>query len=555
MTETRLRPPSDVMAIAALGAIKPHRLSFARLLVRRMTEERWRITLAECAIDADGVGKMLYDIDANGYRLHFAIRSDDVPEALRTGRLSESRFDGMGILCHGPLDWNRLDEEMQQIQKRSGGRGSHQSLGWTLCSRSSRSFNHVVDALTTGLQPNLETLINGAPYLFRNNGYYGNGRHGTRPWTSLPADHPLAEPYFPEMLSLYMLRQYGYDLVERMAQHRSPRAVALDPSLKRYLGVGNATGQGMSTFLTKWPQWIHGWNVLRETAFARTASLSPTQDDVRRTTELLDRVRLTYVLDRRGDDGVFPPPEQLADGIATLISHLALETPSAWSSSIRWAEAELHPEVVNLFRGALTEVHTEVVDVLAEQYKPLMAAPREVSPATTIGELRAQIDEYDWIWPLSDQPGFHQHFFYRSEEHGEQRVGERSIDHGAQNETFTGVVELLRSLAKATRDRHDDETIARFLIDAPEQRFAVERVLSLADLSYSEVRADITGSDWTPGQAGRFVLATFGMEMTRAHTDRWVQGIFFQGAPVPDEIATGVDLDWIYPHPPTPVPS
>ncbi|MFT7474233.1 MAG: hypothetical protein ACI81L_001158 [Verrucomicrobiales bacterium] len=555
MTEPPLRPPSVVMPIAALGAIKPHRLSFARLLVRRMTEDRWSITLAECDVDGDGVGQMVYLIEADGYQLYFAIRSDNVPEELRTGRLSESRFDGMGILCHGPLDWEQLDEEMQQIQRRSGGRGSHRSLGWTLCSRSSRSFDHVVDALSRGAQPSVEALIEGAPYLVRNNGYYGNGRHGTRPWASLPGDHPLAQPYFPEMFSLYMWRQYGYDLVEQMARQRSPDAVALEPGLKRYLGVGNATGQGMSTFLTKWPHWIHGWNSIRETAFARTAAIRPARDDLRRTVELLDRVRVTYELDRRGDDGVFPPSDVLAAGIATLISYLSDKSPFVWSEAIDWSETQLHDEVVNVFRGVLTEVYAEMVDDLAEGYKPLMSMPRAISPATTIAELRAELDEYDWIWPLSGEPGFHKRFFYRSEEHGEQRVGERSIDEGAQNETFTGVVELLRSLSYTARDRDERETIARFLIDAPEQRFAVERVMSLRDFPYAEVRADITASDWTPGQASRFVLATFGMEMTRAHTDRWVQGVFLQGAPLPIELADGVDRDWLYPHPPIPVPS
>ena len=114
--EVELRGPSEVMSIAALGAVKPHRLSFSRRLIRRMTEQGWEISLSLCDVDEHGVGRMVYDIDANGHLLHFVIRSDNVPEELRTGRLSEARFDGMGILCHGPLDWGRLDREMQQIQ-------------------------------------------------------------------------------------------------------------------------------------------------------------------------------------------------------------------------------------------------------------------------------------------------------------------------------------------------------------------------------------------------------------------------------------------------------
>ena len=112
------RSADDVMAIAALGAVKPHRLSFARILVRTMVAERWELRLVEMDVDRDGVGRVVYSLDARGHRLHFVIRSDDVPEELRTGRLSESRFDGMGILLDGPLDAERLVSQYESQRLR-----------------------------------------------------------------------------------------------------------------------------------------------------------------------------------------------------------------------------------------------------------------------------------------------------------------------------------------------------------------------------------------------------------------------------------------------------
>ncbi|NCG23400.1 MAG: hypothetical protein GWP47_04625 [Actinobacteria bacterium] len=399
----------------------------------------------------------------------------------------------------------------------------------------------------------MEPLVGGASYLLRNNGYYGNGRHGTRPWTSLPPEHPLAEPYFPEMLALYLWRQYGHDLVDAMARKRNVGAVALDASIKRYLGVGNATGQGMSTFLPKWPYWVDAWNSIRETAFARVAATKPSEEDVDRCRLLLQRARNAYAIDQLELDSVFVEPHLLAGELTKLLEHLDPGKGTAWASPLAWADEHLHIEAASLFRSVLTEVHASLVDDLGGRYLVEMARRYEAGPAATIADLRKQLRSYGWVQPLVDADGFHEKFCYRSEEHGEQRVGDRAVDAGTEYETFAGVVALITSLVHAIEGRPDGELVARFLVDHANQRFAVERVLSLIDVPYAEVRADMTNSGWTAAEAGRFVLATFGMEMARVSSDRWVQGVFFQGAPLSDELATKADeQDWIYPSTPAP---
>ncbi len=542
------------MSIEALGATKPHRLSFARLLVRRMQAERWKITLRVIDVNDQGVGRLVYDIEANEYLLHFVIRSDDVPEELRTGRLSESRFDGMAILCHGPLDWERIDAEMREIQKRSAGRGSHQSLGWTLCSRSSRSFAHVVDQLAAGQQPDIDVLLDGASYLLRNNGYYGNGRHGTRPWASLPDDHPLAQPYFPEMISLYLLRQFGFDLVEEIARQRSDDAVLIDDDIKRFLGIGNATGQGMSTFPPKWPHWMQCWNDVRETAFATVLDIAPNADDLRRAHVLLERAEQQYARESSDEGGMFVGASRLADDLAQMT-----DAVTSFGEGKRWrdfhsAVGGAHPEALSVLRSVLTEVHGKEVDHLAERYRDEMGTNHDTLPHMTVESLLAIIaTNYGWVDEVIDVEGFHDRFFYRSAEHGEQRVGERFVDEGVANETFTAVAHAVNNLRATLQSRTPTETIARFLIDHPEQRYIAERVQATQHSPYAEIRTDISGANWTAANAGRFVLATFGMDMARARTPRWVHGIFFHGAPLPSDLTSATDIDWLYP--PVPVRS
>jgi len=52
------------------------------------------------------------------------------------------------------------------------------------------------------------------------------------------------------MLTIYLIRCFTHDLVEHVARHRGGGTFApLDRRLKRYIGIGNATGLGMAPFL------------------------------------------------------------------------------------------------------------------------------------------------------------------------------------------------------------------------------------------------------------------------------------------------------------------
>ena len=303
-----MRPPAELMNIDQLASVKPYRLSFARTLIQRMTTERWRIQPKTIQVDADGIGTATYQIVAGGYEMTFAAFSDDVTDQNRSGRLSEQRFDGMGFLCHGEVTTERLRAEHESLRLRSRGRTTWETIGWTLATRSRRSFEEVVGLLAAGVQPDQDGVASSGDYLFRTNGYYGNGRHGTRMWQSLPADHPLSHPYHPEMFALYLWRQFGFDLVDEMARIRSSRAVQLDAGYKRTIGIGNSTGQGISTFLTKWPGWMHAWTSLRETAVVRSANAPASNADIAKVRALLRRA-VSYMAHRDGSEDPYSCPD------------------------------------------------------------------------------------------------------------------------------------------------------------------------------------------------------------------------------------------------------
>ncbi len=541
-----MRPAAELMNMDQLASTKPYRLSFARTLIQRMTTERWSIQLKTIQVDANGIGTATYRIVAAGHQMTFAVFSDDVPDQNRSGRLSEQRFDGMGFLCHGEVTTERLRAEREALGLRSRGRTNWETIGWTLATRSTRSFEEVVGLLAAGVQPARGQGASSAGYLFRNNGYYGNGRHGTRMWQSLPVDHPLSHPYHPEMFALYLWRQFGFDLVDEIARIRSLNAVQLDSGYKRITGIGNSTGQGISTFLTKWPGWIHAWSTLRETAIVRSVNARASSVDIDKVRALLRRA-VSYMAHRDGSGDPYSCSDsELIGDLNEIESRLEqfVSIGESWLRIVTWTRAHCHPEAADVLHSILTETYSDLVDELDSDFASLMHRATDVDPCETVAELKQLVAErYAWTQEWRSFPNF----FYRSADHGEQRVGVRKIDEGESMETFTA---LCRDVAALTDDldaSSGGESVGIFLLRHPHHRFLVERIQTFGKDVYAEIRANVADDSWVPAKAGKFVLSNFGMELATAHNHRYVQGVFYQGAPLPEDLGAGREIDWIYP--------
>jgi hypothetical protein len=97
--------------------------------------------------------------------------------------------------------------------------------------------------------------------------------------------HGLGEPCAAQMLTVWLIRHFTHALGEHVGQG------ALDPAIKRHLGIGNATGLGMAPFLVTHPVLLNNWIIARETALARVravAALIPAQ--IARLGKLAQRV-------------------------------------------------------------------------------------------------------------------------------------------------------------------------------------------------------------------------------------------------------------------------
>ena len=264
-----MRPAGQVMDLERLGSLHQSRLSFMRALVRRIMRERWRMDASRFELDADGHGTAIYRIHTPNGLFSFVLFSQYLAPEKRNDRVIASEWDLTMALCEGEVDPTSWTACAATCPCRK-------PAGWTparWCCRAPTGRAQLRlcrGRAGPGRQPDAARITR-VGYLYRTTAVYGSGKLGMADWEKIRDRHPdFARPFAAEMFTCFMLRNFSLRQAEHIARHRAPAtAVALEPALKRYFGIGNSTGLGMAPYLINHPQLISRWVEMRELALAR----------------------------------------------------------------------------------------------------------------------------------------------------------------------------------------------------------------------------------------------------------------------------------------------
>jgi hypothetical protein len=547
----RLRKPEDIMTAPRLAAMKSTRLSFAQLLARRMITERWTLERRWFTCDEEGDGRAFYVVQAGDFVLSYLVRCFRWDGVEKVGRRSDgARRDIMGAIFMGIPDEARIAREFVFLEKTEVDdmRTEADVTGWTPASRSARFFDHVVDSLVAGRQPDSRLLGSGSGYLLRNGGYLGSGRQGSASILGLPPDHPFRHPYFGDLFGLCLVRQVSIDLVNAIAAARNPRAAQLSPEIARNLGVGNSSGQGMCVALQRWPEWVSTWLTVRELALAYAASRPIDEASVARLTTLLERAIAYYRSIELPCEDYVLPPKVLARNLDDILMTLP-ESAGNWGNFADGVLGSFDAETAEQVNSLLIGLYPEFADAVAGYIPIGTNRDRDLVPEMTVGQLKRILrGRYGWALRCDMRHSrTRQHFWYHSIDNGEQRRGERIIDPHEEFESFIDHIGLMQRLSCVLASYEDDTIVAELLCDHPDLSYGVARAQYLADLPYAEIRDNLLHREFLPAHLIRFYLAVLGIECTSPLSIRYVRGVFFQGLPLPEEIASGVGDDWMFP--------
>ena len=545
-----MRPPEVVMRLARMGSFHPTRLSFMRILLRRLANERWRFDRPVWDVDARGVGRAIYRARGPERTYSLVAFAHDLPDHLRSDRVIAEAWDATFALFDGEPTEAGLDRLEANVPLQEAGRVTGSELTLSRANRSVRLFAHVVDALAAGRQPDADELQK-VGYLMRTTAVYGSAKFGLSDREAICDRPELQAPFQAEMLTVWLIRAFTVDVAEHMARVQNPDAPPLAPELRRMLGVGNSTGLGMAPFLMTHPVLINNWMAAREEALARVRH-EPVREETRtHFLRALDHAVENARLWQSEHPIQLAKLDDLRADLETLAAYVAQSPPDGaegWDTLWHWAETTLSLEGQEQLLALMLEPHGDLIDDLAEAMSADEDQAFPIHGGQPLSDLKQDIEQvYSWAlqteWAAEAEKA---RLWYVSAEKLEPRLAERADEPLEPYEQALAPGRDVAALHASIADWQGGSRVVDFLSAHPEHRYAVRRVQIAAAHGYAEIRDNTIGSEMKPIDMLRAKLSFFGATRFDPRSDRWVRISMFQNAPFPADFVPARADEWMY---------
>jgi hypothetical protein len=549
-----LRRPDEIMRLERMGSAFQTRLSFMRSLTRRMAIENWEFSKPDIELDREGRGRVIYSVFTGSRHYSLLAFSHPLDPMKRSDRVIAHEWDATFNLFDGiPLDKD-IERLRGNTPLQEAGRFTASELVLARANISERLFNHVANSLAEGRQPDIE-MIADVGYLMRTTAVYGGGKFGCADWEKIADRADLGSAFQAEMLAVYLIRLFSLDLVEHMARQKGDvKAVKLALPIRRFLGIGNATGLGMAPFLMNHQVLVHQWVSAKEHALAAVRGVdSVSVAQVETLNSVLAKCRV-QVSEWQVDDEVQSARiEKLAVDLTALAYHLAasdrFDVALPVDAIFRWASQHLGLEAQELVVSLLIEPFGELVDNMGERFNA--ASEEDVwEPAMRLTQLNTLIDRhYGWVNKIDfqDREETDRQWVY-SEEKLEPRLGPRANDGVTDSETempLTVGWDIAR-LRGALQMSDLGQSVLQFCALHPRFRHTIRRIQNAEAHPYGEVADNVIAARFRPIDILRFKLAFFGVSKFDPKSDLWTRVNMYQGAPFPDELNSHWADQWAF---------
>ncbi|NDW53620.1 hypothetical protein [Aliiroseovarius sp. PrR006] len=550
------RDPELVMRLARLGSIHQSRLSFMRVLTRRLAREGWRFEKTAFNVNDAGEGHAVYTAYGPDRAYSLIAYAHDLPPEKRSDRVIADAWDATFTLFDGVPTADDIERLSHNIPVQEAGRVSGTELSVSRANRSVRLWEHVVSSLAEGNQPEIEQ-IEAVGYLMRTTAVYGSGKLGAADREMIAERPEFRAPFQVEMLSVYLTRWFVLDLVQHMADRRAAAnggtAAQLSPEIGRAMGIGNSTGLGMAPFLLNHPVLFNNWVAARENAIQAVRKLvKASADEIALFQSLIARSKITIDQWHSEHPIQIEKLKDLKADVVKVDAYLAsadLTTGQPWDALYRWAEENLSLEGQEWIASLILEPYGSLVDGYAEEMAADNTATFRIAGAMSVGDLRALLtDVYSWAIDTNWQaPENRARAWYVSEEKLEPRLGERFEEPIEEYEQPLAPGRDAAQLFNALAHWPDEAQVADFLLRHPEHRHVLRRAQIVGRAPYAEIRDNTISDHVLPIDMLRCKLAFFGATQFDPRSDRWVRICMYGNAPLPTELTQDNADFWVFP--------
>lgn len=551
-TSLHLRDPAVVMRLRRLGSLHASRLSFMRILTRRMACEHWRFERPAFAVNDTGTGHAVYTAHGPARSYSLVAFAHDLPDHLRSDRVIAEAWDATFALFDGVPTDEDIERLRQNVPHQEAGRVSERELTLSRANRSVRLWDHVVERLAQGRQPDADQLVR-VGYLMRTTAVYGSGKFGAADRAQIAQRPEMSAPFQAEMLTVYLIRIFVRDLVEHHARLRGgDQAVPLADDLAAGLGIGNSTGLGMAPFLVNHPVLFNNWILARETAIARIRALpQASETEWRQFTTLFEQCQARLAHWQSDHPLQIAKLDGLRQDAGRIQARLTSETVldgQPWNRLMIWAETALTEEGQEWLASLILEPYGALVDDLTDQMADDVADTVRLDGRMSVGTVKHLIRQsFAWALELNWQnTKACARAWYVSAEKLEPRLGERHDEPIADYEQPLAPARDATAAYEALAMWEDTTPVARFLMAHPDHRLAILRAQLVANAPYGEIRDNTIDADMLPIDMLRAKLSFFGAGQFDPRSDRWVRICMYAGAPYPQNLSTDNADFWVY---------
>ena len=546
----KLRDPKEVMKLSRLGSFHQSKLSFLRSFIREFKD--WNYKRNSFDLDKNGYGTAVYSFEKGERNYSLICFSQFIKPEERSDRVIATKWDAAFVLHDGTPTKKDIDRLRDNVPKQEVGRVSYKELTLSRANKSVRAFDHVVNSLSLGKQPDKD-LLNRVGYLYRTTAVYGSGKFGLADRFRIKDRKEIYGPFRLEMMLVYLVRQFTFDQVNHIAESKNPgKAAKLDPNIARNLGIGNSTGLGMAPFIVNHPTLLHKWIYCREKALKEIRSIEEVNaDDFNVFKDCLTKSKSginSWLTDSKYQIGkINSLKTDLIKFNQYLENECSIKTKYLWNVIYTWVEKNLGAECIEYIVSIMMEPYDNIIDPLinsmsSEEEKYFtIPAHRKVSELKTILE-----NNYKSIIKIDfNKKSSNFNFWFISKNKEEPRVANRYEEHGAELEQPLAIARDIKKLYEKIIQTKQSNTIAEFLLNNDDVRHVVRRAFIVEQFPYSEIQDNTIGASLVPIDMLRLKLSFFGAVKFDPRSDKWLRINMYQGAPLSHEMKNSNDT-WIY---------
>jgi len=173
--KVELRDPNKIMKLSRLGSFHQSKLSFLRSFLNEFKEWEYKRDLFN--LNENGFGEAVYSFKKNKRVYSLICFANEIKDEERSDRVIATKWDAAFTLHDGVPTKKDIERLKNEVPKQEIGRLSYKELTLSRANKSVRIYNHVVESLSKGQQPDLN-LLSKVGYLYRTTAVYGSGKFG-----------------------------------------------------------------------------------------------------------------------------------------------------------------------------------------------------------------------------------------------------------------------------------------------------------------------------------------------------------------------------------------